>query len=74
MLFPVRLSTWKTALWSHGFAPTLIMFQTYNKKGASRRKEHLKDHQNGSATAVNGHTSSFSALENSVKPRKQRKD
>lgn len=49
-------------------------FQTYNKKGASRRKEYLKDHQNGSVAAVNGHTNSFSSLENNVKPRKQRKD
>nr|XP_030726323.1 elongation of very long chain fatty acids protein 5 isoform X2 [Globicephala melas] len=49
---------------------TNFYIQTYNKKGASRRREH----QNGSVTAVNGHTSSFSSLENSVKPRKQRKD
>ncbi|XP_058162875.1 very long chain fatty acid elongase 5 [Dasypus novemcinctus] len=53
---------------------TNFYIQTYNKKGASRRKDHLKDHQNGSVAAVNGHTNSFSSLENSVKPRKQRKD
>lgn len=53
---------------------TNFYIQTYNKKGASRRKEHLKDHQNGSVAAVNGHTNSFSSLENNVKPRKQRKD
>nr|XP_060471740.1 elongation of very long chain fatty acids protein 5 isoform X3 [Panthera onca] len=63
-----------------GYMISLIAFftnfyiQTYNKKGASRRKEHLKDHQNGSVAAVNGHTNSFSSLENHVKPRKQRKD
>lgn len=50
------------------------VFQTYNKKGASRRKDHLKDHQNGSLAAANGHTNSFSSLENNVKLRKQRKD
>ena len=52
--------------------PSALIYalQTYNKKGASRRREH----QNGSVTAVNGHTSSFSSLEHSVKPRKQRKD
>ena len=50
------------------------VLQTYNKKGVSRRREHQKDHQNGSVAAVNGHTSSFSSLENNVKPRKQRKD
>ncbi|EHB10085.1 Elongation of very long chain fatty acids protein 5 [Heterocephalus glaber] len=48
--------------------------ETYNKKGASRRKEHPRDHQNGSVATVNGHTNSFSSLENNVKPRKQRKD
>ncbi|XP_023977875.1 very long chain fatty acid elongase 5 isoform X3 [Physeter macrocephalus] len=53
---------------------TNFYIQTYNKKGASRRREHQKDHQNGSVMAVNGHTSSFSSLENSLKPRKQRKD
>ncbi|XP_032196159.1 elongation of very long chain fatty acids protein 5 isoform X3 [Mustela erminea] len=52
---------------------TNFYIQTY-KNGASRRKEHLKDHQNGSVAAVNGHTNSFSSLENNVKPRKQRKD
>ncbi|XP_060046020.1 elongation of very long chain fatty acids protein 5 isoform X1 [Erinaceus europaeus] len=52
---------------------TNFYIQTY-KKGASRRKEHLKDHQNGSVTAVNGHTNRFSTLENNVKLRKQRKD
>lgn len=55
-------------------APTYpCAFQTY-KKGASRRKEHLRDHQNGSVAAVNGHTNRFASLENNVKPRKQRKD
>ncbi|XP_049750377.1 very long chain fatty acid elongase 5 isoform X1 [Loxodonta africana] len=53
---------------------TNFYIQTYNKKGASRRKDHLKDHQNGSLATVNGHTNSFSSLENHVKPRKQRKD
>ncbi|XFG13103.1 hypothetical protein AB1E19_016727 [Capra hircus] len=53
---------------------TNFYIQTYNKKGVSRRREHQKDHQNGSVAAVNGHTSSFSSLENNVKPRKQRKD
>ncbi|XP_058931321.1 very long chain fatty acid elongase 5 [Kogia breviceps] len=53
---------------------TNFYIQTYNKKGASRRREHQKDHQNGSVAAVNGHTGSFSSLENSLKPRKQRKD
>nr|KAF6461783.1 ELOVL fatty acid elongase 5 [Molossus molossus] len=53
---------------------TNFYIQTYNKKGASRRKEHLKDHQNGSLAAANGHTNSFSSLENNVKLRKQRKD
>ncbi|ELV11969.1 Elongation of very long chain fatty acids protein 5 [Tupaia chinensis] len=53
---------------------TNFYIQTYNKKGTSRRKDHLKDHQNGSVAAVNGHTNSFSSLENNVKPRKQRKD
>eukprot|EP00069_Balaena_mysticetus_P009200 bmy_06142T0 len=53
---------------------TNFYIQTYNKKGASRRREHQKDHQNGYVTAVNSHTSSFSSLENNVNPRKQRKD
>ncbi|MXQ97816.1 hypothetical protein E5288_WYG013834 [Bos mutus] len=53
---------------------TNFYIQTYNKKGVSRRREHQKDHQNGSVAAVNGHISSFSSLENNVKPRKQRKD
>ncbi|XP_068137463.1 very long chain fatty acid elongase 5 isoform X1 [Hyperolius riggenbachi] len=44
--------------------------QTYNKKASSRRK----DYQNGSASAVNGHTNGFSSLEDNVKQRKQRKD
>ncbi|XP_012296966.1 very long chain fatty acid elongase 5 isoform X2 [Aotus nancymaae] len=63
-----------------GYMISLIAFftnfyiQTYNKKEASRRKDHLKDHQNGSVAAVNGHTNSFSPLENNVKPRKLRKD
>ncbi|XP_014404773.1 PREDICTED: elongation of very long chain fatty acids protein 5 isoform X2 [Myotis brandtii] len=53
---------------------TNFYIQTYNKQGSSRRKEHLKDHQNGSLAAANGHTNNFSSLENNVKPRKQRKD
>ena len=53
---------------------TNVYIQTYNKKGASRRREHQKDHQNSYVTAINGHTSSFSSLENNVNPRKQRKD
>ncbi|KAI5140568.1 elongation of very long chain fatty acids protein 5 [Manis pentadactyla] len=53
---------------------TNFYVQTYNKKGASRRREYLKDHQNGSMAAVNGHAGSFSSLGNSVKPRKLRKD
>uniref|UniRef100_A0A8C9DE05 Elongation of very long chain fatty acids protein n=1 Tax=Prolemur simus TaxID=1328070 RepID=A0A8C9DE05_PROSS len=53
---------------------TNFYIQTYNRKGASRRKDHLKDHQNGSVAASNGHTNSFSFLENNVKPRKPRKD
>ncbi|XP_077018199.1 very long chain fatty acid elongase 5 isoform X2 [Tamandua tetradactyla] len=53
---------------------TNFYIQTYNKKGASRRKDHLKDHKNGSVAAANGHANSFSSLENNVKPRKQRKD
>uniref|UniRef100_A0A8C5K9S2 Elongation of very long chain fatty acids protein n=1 Tax=Jaculus jaculus TaxID=51337 RepID=A0A8C5K9S2_JACJA len=51
----------------------MISLITY-KKGASQRKEHLKDHQKGSMTTVNGHTNSLSLLANSVKPRRQRKD
>uniref|UniRef100_A0A8C5MCX7 Elongation of very long chain fatty acids protein n=1 Tax=Leptobrachium leishanense TaxID=445787 RepID=A0A8C5MCX7_9ANUR len=42
--------------------------QTYNEKARSKRK----DYQNGSVSAVNGHTNSFSSLENNVKQRKQR--
>ncbi|XP_053457474.1 elongation of very long chain fatty acids protein 5 isoform X2 [Nycticebus coucang] len=53
---------------------TNFYIQTYNRKGASWRKDHLKDHQNGSVAAANGHTNSFSYLENNVKPRKPRKD
>ncbi|XP_070442328.1 very long chain fatty acid elongase 5 isoform X2 [Equus przewalskii] len=53
---------------------TNFYIQTYNKKSASRRKERLREHQNGSVAAVNGHTTSFSSLENNVKLRKQRKD
>jgi elongation of very long chain fatty acids protein 5 len=67
MQFPVK-SPWSVAF----ICPYAL--QTYNKKGASRRRDHLKDHLNGSATVVNGHTNTFSSLENNVKPRKQRKD
>uniref|UniRef100_A0A8C5PWU9 Elongation of very long chain fatty acids protein n=1 Tax=Leptobrachium leishanense TaxID=445787 RepID=A0A8C5PWU9_9ANUR len=44
--------------------------QTFNEKARSKRK----DYQNRSVSAVNGHTNSFSSLENNVKQRKQRKD
>lgn len=48
---------------------TNFYIQTY-KKASSRRK----DYQNGSVTAVNGHTNGFSSLEDNVKQRKQRRD
>ncbi|XP_063772773.1 very long chain fatty acid elongase 5 isoform X2 [Pseudophryne corroboree] len=49
---------------------TNFYIQTYNKKTSSRRK----DYQNGSASAVNGHTNGFSSLEDNIKQRKQRRD
>ncbi|XP_072264546.1 very long chain fatty acid elongase 5 [Pyxicephalus adspersus] len=44
--------------------------KTYNKKTSSKRK----DYQNGSVSAVNGHTNGFSSLEDNIKQRKQRRD